>query len=490
MIKRIFVVMMMVMAFAVNAEVISSSESVGVPIDSRIGTKYSAETNVTYSVQWDSTWVGENESAEVVIADNGVELKRATGSGEFDYTVIDYEPHVLTYTTYIGGVAQEEVYTATFNAIDCEGMGVPGLQRATFTGNAYDASHIALGGEPIVTLDGEGMYDSNIGTTTTYVYSGYMYFRGGETYTFRAYFDDYSSVMVDNQMVVAKNGSECKEGTGTISFETYGWRKVEFRVSNNSGAGGLVIGAAYQGVWYQTDADTTWRKIVDDGSGTVFRTGPDYCGVVILKAAMRPSDPTIMDVVYKVVSQKETVKVRALAYEDGNRSFANAVPVLSFADGTEANIGDNVPANKELTLSWQVAADWATDLSKVRFEVMVMDEELLPIHFVTIPKTANHAAIKYSDTVLTTTPIMNALYWLYASQTEGLTLTNGRLAYNGTELAKGTSVSNPAATVGWLYGLMGYSVLSGEDLEYVKAAARISLSPSGIRQFAAKTIEE
>ncbi len=476
------------MSIIAQASIISSSDSVPITIDS--GVMYLNTTNQTHSIEWDATWVGENESAEVVIADNGVEIKRATGSGAFDYIVKDYEPHILTYTTYIGGVAQEEVYTATFNAINCEGMGVPGLQRVTFTGSAYDPSHVALGTDPIVTLDGEGMYDSTIKEYTTYLYSGYMYFRGGETYAFKAYYDDFASVMVDNQMVVEKNDSECKEGKGSILFESAGWRKVEFRVSNNRQGGGLAGGASYQGVEYQTDKDATWKKIMDDGMGLSFRTGPDYCGVVILKAAMRPSDPTIMDVVYKVVSHKETVKVRALAYQDGNRSFANAVPVLTFADGTEANIGDNVPANKELTLSWQVAADWSADLEKVRFEVMVMDDELLPLHFVTIPKTPNHAAIKYSDTVLTATPIMNALFWLYASQMEGLTLTNGRLNYNGTELANGTNISNPAATVGMLYGMMGYSVLSGEDLNYVNAAARISLSPSGIRQFAVKTITE
>ena len=489
MIRKIITTMMTLgMSIIAQANIISSSDSAPITIDS--GVLYLNTTNQTHSIEWDAAWVGENESAEVVIADNGVEIRLATGSGAFDYTLNDYEPHVFTYTTYIGGVAQDEVYTATFNAIDCEGMGVPGLQRVTFTGSAYDPSHIAFGAEPIVTLDGEGMYDSMIDANTTYAYSGYMYFRANETYTFRAYFDDYSSVMVDNKMVIAKNSSECKEGTGSVSFESAGWRKVEFRVSNSGGAGGLVNGVAYQGVWYQTDKDAIWRKMVDDGSGTFLRTGPDYCGVVILKAAMRPSDPTIMDVVYKVVSHKETVKVRALAYQDGNRSFANAVPVLTFADGTEANIGDNVPANKELTLSWQVAADWSADLEKVRFEVMVMDDELLPLHFVTIPKTPNHAAIKYSDTVLTATPIMNALFWLYASQTDGLTLTNGRLKYNGTELANGTNISNPAATVGMLYGMMGYSVLSGEDLNYVNAAARISLSPSGIRQFAVETMVE
>ena len=108
----------------------------------------------------------------------------------------------------------------------------------------------------------------------------------------------------------------------------------------------------------------------------------------------------------------------------------------------------------------------------------------------TIPKTPNHAAIQYSDTVLSATSVMNALFWLYASQTEGLTLVNGRLRYNGTELANGTNISNPETTVGWLYGLMGYSVLTGDDLNYVNSAARISLSPSGIRQFAVKTISE
>lgn len=486
--KIVTIMMAMGASIIAQANIISSSDSAPIMIDS--GVMYLNTTNQTYSIEWDATWIGENESAEVVIADNGVEIKRATGSGVFDYIVKDFEPHVLTYTTYIGGVAQEEVYTATFNAIDCEGMGVPGLQRVTFTGSAYDTSHIALGAEPIVTLDGEGMYDSTIGANTTYAYSGYMYFKANETYTFRAYFDDYSSVMVDNKIVVAKNSSTCKEGTGSISFASAGWRKVEFRVSNSGGNGGLVGGAEYQGVWYQTDKDQAWHKIVDDGSGMYLRTGPDYCGVVILKAAMRPSDPTIMDVVYKVQSPKEKVSVRALAYENGNRSFANAVPVLTFADGTGVNIGDDITANEEHTLSWQVAADWATDLTKVRFEVMVMDEGLLPLHFVTIPKTANHAAIQYSDTVLSSTAVMNALFWLYASQDDDLMLSNGVLSNPFFEMASGTSLRNEAQTVAWLYQKMGYSILSGKNLEYVNAAARISLSPSGIRQFAVKTMAE
>ena len=87
----------------------------------------------------------------------------------------------------------------------------------------------------------------------------------------------------------------------------------------------------------------------------------------------------------------------------------------TFTRSIEGGVFSFFRANKELPLSWQVPADWSADLEKVRFEVMVMDDELLPLHFVTIPETPNHAAIKYSDTVLTATPIMNALFWLYAS---------------------------------------------------------------------------
>ena len=487
-------VMMVVTGAAVAcpcwAAVICTADSPATFVDSRRGVRYETGTNAVHTLCYDAAWVGGDATAEIAIAVDGEEFARGTGVGACVWTNTTYGTHTLTYTTYLGGVAQEEVYSATFSALDVTGLGVPGLQRVTFTGSAYDTSHARMGGEPLVTLDGAGMYDNSIGEKTTFAYTGYMFFRAGETYTFRGYFDDYAWVTVDEQTVVARNTSECKEGTGTILFAEAGWRAVDFRVANNGSGGGLAGGASYQGIWYKTDADATWRPIADDGSGTLFRTGPDYCGVEILSARMRPSDPTILDIVYKVTSPKETVKVRTLAYEDGKRSFATAVPALTFADGTEANVGDAVPANEALTLSWQVAADWATDLSKVRFEVMVAEDELLPLHFVTIPATANHAAIQYSDTTLTSGAVLNALLWLYAGQDESLTLTNGRLTNAaGLLLADGATVKNEVQTLTWLFTRMGYGVLSGDDLAYVNAAARISLKPSGLRQFAVKTVE-
>lgn len=463
-----------------GAESVESKQSTVFELDT--SPCLTSDSNRVFRVSYDTQWMSDDPQAEIVISADGNEVARRTGNGEIEWSPRDYGTYVLTCQTLVGGVAVGETYSTTIRVVNAEGMGLPGLQRVTFTGSAYDASNVALGAEPIVTLTGEGMYDASLGAQSTYAYAGYMYFRENETYTFRGNFDDYSSVLVDNAEVVAQHTGDKSGSIGP--FAESGWHKVDFRVSNNGGASGGGFG-----IQYQTDKDQVWHKIVDDGSGTCLRTGPDYCGVVILKAAMRPSDPTIMDVVYKVQSPKEKVSVRALAYENGNRSFANAVPVLTFADGTGVNIGDDITANEEHTLSWQVAADWATDLTKVRFEVMVMDEGLLPLHFVTIPKTANHAAIQYSDTVLSSTAVVNALFWLYAGLDDDLSLSNGRLSGPFGELANGSNVSNPAQTVSWLYQKMGYSTLTGANLNYVNSAARINLTPSGLRQFAVKTIK-
>ena len=87
MIKKVIMGVAIALSLAIQAEVLSVCDSMPVAIDSRQGVRYIPETNVTYSIQYDSVWVDENESAEVVITDNGVEIKRATGSGTFDYIV-------------------------------------------------------------------------------------------------------------------------------------------------------------------------------------------------------------------------------------------------------------------------------------------------------------------------------------------------------------------------------------------------------------------
>jgi hypothetical protein len=62
---------------------------------------------------WDASWVGGDVNATVAIADNGAEVMRTIGVGEFAYEPSGIGRHDLTYTTYIDGVEQEEIYSAT-----------------------------------------------------------------------------------------------------------------------------------------------------------------------------------------------------------------------------------------------------------------------------------------------------------------------------------------------------------------------------------------
>ena len=71
------------------------------------------ETGEEVSFSYNSAWIGGNASAEVVISANGTEIKRTTGEGEFAWAPTTPGKYMFTYTTYIDGVAQEEVYTAT-----------------------------------------------------------------------------------------------------------------------------------------------------------------------------------------------------------------------------------------------------------------------------------------------------------------------------------------------------------------------------------------
>ena len=62
---------------------------------------------------WNAEWIGGDVHATVVITDNGTEVKRATGSGEFTLNIsCGSGIHQLEYSTFISGVKQGETYTA------------------------------------------------------------------------------------------------------------------------------------------------------------------------------------------------------------------------------------------------------------------------------------------------------------------------------------------------------------------------------------------
>ena len=256
----------------------------------------------------------------------------------------------------------------------------------------------------------------------------------------------------------------------------------------------------------------------------------------VRSAQMRESDPTVMDVDYIVYSDSPTVNVRCLAFEDGERGFATVVRPETFIEGTDANLGDGIAANVVHRLSWKVSSDWATDLAKVKFEVMAMEPGalLLPMHFVTIPAAEGHPKtivsvndlsskshyVRYYTSYiplswngglvyLSHENIIDALLWCYADAQDDLLIEGGILKTGQIELARHDALCDPYVS-GWssaknadryVFQKMGYRLLEDDDeLIWINENTRLNLRPGTrdrknspqeeIRQYAVKTVEE
>ena len=359
---------------------------------------------------------------------------------------------------------------------------------------------------------------------TTFAYSGYMYMMAGRTYTFAHNFDDGCYMKIDGKVYVSDSQSgnyKARDELAVFKPSETGWYAIEFRFADISGNKGCWGGSYWPNLdfsfGYRDDGSTSYtpqssyKKLIDPGDGSLLRTGVAedsmYFGRVV-SAQMRANNPTIMDVDYVVFSDRSKEDVRVVAFKDGVRSFANIVLPETFADGTSRNVGDGVTVNVTNRISWQVSADWNIDLAKVRFEVLVKPRDLMPMHFVTIPATATHAAMKVSRNTLYEYQYFNALLWLYADKDANLQLSNGvlRNKSNNQELASGANVSGSTVYyddngnyVGshweinksvprYLFGKMGYSLLEGAALSYANAATRLGLSPSCFKQYAYKDL--
>jgi hypothetical protein len=243
---------------------------------------------------------------------------------------------------------------------------------------------------------------------------------------------------------------------------------------------------------FPREYDAEWQKLLTylylGGFIESSRPIVEYVSIKV-----RENDPTILDCIYRVESGKPTVKVRALAFEDGVRSFSKVLRPITFIEGTEKNIGDEISANEEHKLSWKVSADWTNTLAKVKFEVLAAEENLLPLKLSTIPKTSSHSAMQVSWNVPKEDDVFNALFWLYADGDEGMTLKNGVLKNGTTQLASGAGLS-PMPAVSYVFSKMGFSTLSGDELLYAKRRLRMNSASasaqSGIRQYAYRNLSD
>ena len=201
-----------------------------------------------------------------------------------------------------------------------------------------------------------------------------------------------------------------------------------------------------------------------------------------------------MKVSYTVTSDLPSVKVRAVAFKDGVRSFANIVPVRT---GEGVPKGDSMKTNVEHTFVWEVASDWGTALDKVAVEILVQGDTLLPQELLTIPATETHKAMTITRNTLMESWLFDALVWCFAEGDEQLQIKDGRVSVGGVDIANGNKLlrgnTEATALLNYLYGKMGYKVLAGEDLAYAESATRLNFMDGGggkpLRQVSVKIDE-
>lgn len=376
--------------------------------------------------------------------------------------------------------------------------GTPGLVKAIFKGSAFNTTSDVMANALGYTIVPEEMYASSLGEKTTVAWAGYMYMTGGVKYNFKGCYDDYVQVKIAGGVVVSQ-GSECQERTGSYTPAATDWYKIEFRVANN-GAGGGCQNSSQYGILWSVEGDTTWRKVMDYGDGSLFKTGKTGLKNLqkrempfVLSSKMRKSDKTIMDVTYIVASSKSTANVRALAFQDGERSFWKVIKPKTFVkdeDGinTSGNIGDGVPANKVLHLAWKVPSDWDIDIAKVKFEILTSETAQLPMKTMTIPATAKNPAMTIAYNSQTDADIFNALLWHWANGVTDLLNNNGdgyidldhpypnQVDTTNIRIVDRTTIANRPEALRYVYAKMGWEPLEGGNLmDYVRKSTRKDL---------------
>ncbi len=230
-----------------------------------------------------------------------------------------------------------------------------------------------------------------------------------------------------------------------------------------------------------------WEKVLGQNARATYVENLSFAKVDV--TAEMPT-PKTMTVKYKVRDAKgDKVKVRAVAFMNGVRSFANIVPVKS---GENVPNGGEVDVGVEHSFTWNVSEDWNIDLAKVNVEILVQEGELLPQELITIPANGEKKAMTITRNSITVDMAFNALLWCYAEGDDALTVNNGQVSANGTVFWSGASYyssSRCTQLLNYLYGKMGYKVLAGDDLAYAKQMTRIDFASSGIGQVAVKVEE-
>jgi len=164
-----------------------------------------------------------------------------------------------------------------------------------------------------------------------------------------------------------------------------------------------------------------------------------------VRSAQQREGTTWMDIDYRVIdTDTPTVDVAVLGFVDGKDDMGSVIPLRTFVENTETNLGVGVSANRDHRLTWDVSTDWSTAFGELQVEVLAMDSpELMDFHFITVPSNGSNPELTINRMPVTDSDLRSCWYWLIATNDPAITLVDGAIlgaggAYDGEVLYYGT----------------------------------------------------
>ena len=209
----------------------------------------------------------------------------------------------------------------------------------------------------------------------------------------------------------------------------------------------------------------------------------------VIKVQQRPNSP-LVDIDYQVTDADDTnVYACMVGFTNTTQSLATCLRSMTFAEGTETNLGAVITANQPHRVTWNVGADLNTKLVDFRVALLAKDsrQKLLDIHYIRLPADRGMPALKISRSPLVPNDFMQVWWWLLATQDAGIRLTGGKIYGSGGALdtkllcdATGTTADGRT----YIYAKMNVREATSQELQFAKEGALAGnvnqWTPSGI----------
>ncbi len=125
-----------------------------------------------------------------------------------------------------------------------------------------------------------------------------------------------------------------------------------------------------------------------------------------------------LEVTYRINdADSSSVKAKMIAFVDGGNDLSKVIVPTTFESSIVGKLDDNVSANQEHTVVWNVGADWSVGFGELEVAVMAQDDrDLLNLHFLTLPATDdNQTELVINRSPITDADLLDLWYWLLAS---------------------------------------------------------------------------